>query len=47
MISKEFLVVKDYDGSKSLDEVDFSFILIWIQVARLPMGLMGSDEGDR
>jgi hypothetical protein len=30
MISKELLVVADFDGSKSLDEIDFSFIPIWI-----------------
>lgn len=40
MISKEVLVVADFDGTKSLDEIDFSFIPIWIRVARLPMGLM-------
>lgn len=28
MISKEALVVADFDGSKSLDEIDFSFISI-------------------
>ena len=40
MISKEFLVMADYDGSKSLDEIDFLTIPIWIRVAGLPMGLM-------
>lgn len=40
MISKELLVVTDFDETKSLDEVDFSIIPIWIRVERLPMGLM-------
>lgn len=40
MISKELLVVTEFDESKSLDEFDFSFIPIWIRVERLPMGMM-------
>jgi len=40
MISKELLAVTEFDESKSLDEVDFSFILIWMRVERLSMGLM-------
>jgi hypothetical protein len=40
MISKELLVVADFDGSKSLDEIDFSSIPSRIRVARLPVGLM-------
>lgn len=39
-ISKELLVVADFDGSKSIDEVEFSTIPIWIRVDRLPMGMM-------
>ena len=39
-ISKEVLVMADYDESKSIDEVEFTTIPIWIRVARLPMGLM-------
>jgi len=33
-------VVADFDGSKSLDEIDFSFIPIWPRISRLPMGMM-------
>lgn len=40
MLSNEVLVVSDFDRTKSLDEIDFSFIPIWVHVARLPMGLM-------
>lgn len=40
MISKELLVVVDFDGTKALDEIEFSSIPIWIQVERLPLGLM-------
>lgn len=40
MISKEVLVVAEFDESKSLDEIDFSFVPIWIRVERLPLGLM-------
>lgn len=40
MISRELLIVADFDGSKTLDEIIFSFIPIWVRVANLPMGLM-------
>jgi hypothetical protein len=40
MISKELLAVTEFDESKSLDEVDFSFIPTWLRVEHLPMGLM-------
>ncbi|CAD6228992.1 unnamed protein product [Miscanthus lutarioriparius] len=40
MISKELLVVTEFDEFKSLDEFEFSFILIWLRVERLPLGLM-------
>ncbi|CAD6258122.1 unnamed protein product [Miscanthus lutarioriparius] len=38
--ASELLVVADFDGSKSLDEIDFSFIPIWPRISRLPMGMM-------
>lgn len=40
MISKEVLDVIDFDSSKSLDKIDFSFVLIWIRIAQLTMGLL-------
>jgi hypothetical protein len=40
MISKELLVVTEFDESKSLEEFMFSFIPIWLRVERLPLGLM-------
>lgn len=54
MISKELLAVVEFDGSKSLDEIDFSYIPIWIWVEHLPLGLtnrsvartIGDDVGD-
>jgi hypothetical protein len=41
MIPNELLVVADFDGSKSLDELNFSFISIWIRVSRLPLKRIG------
>lgn len=40
MISKEVLVVVDFDEAESIDEIDFSFIPIWLWVELLPLGLM-------
>lgn len=43
MISKEILVVADFDVRKSIDEVEFTSVPIWIRVARLPMGMMNKE----
>ena len=40
MISKELLVVTEFDEAKSVDEFDFSVVPIWMRVERLPLGLM-------
>ena len=40
MVSHELLVVAIFDGSKTLDEIEFASIPIWVRVANLPMGLM-------
>ena len=40
MVSKELLVVVEFDESKALEEFDFSSIPIWMRVKRLPFGLM-------
>lgn len=40
MVSHELLVVANFDGSKTLDEIEFASIPIWVRVANLPMGLM-------
>lgn len=43
MISKEALVVEEFDGSKKVDEYDFATIPIWMRVERLPLGLMSRE----
>lgn len=43
MVSNELLVVADFDGSKTLDEIVFAYIPIWVRVGNLPMGLMNAD----
>ena len=40
MISKELLVVTEFDEAKLVDEFDFSVVPIWMRVERLPLGLM-------
>lgn len=42
VLSKELLVLADFDGSRALDEIEFSFILI--RVTKLPMGLMNKAQ---
>lgn len=40
MISKELLVVAEFDDSKCIDEFDFSSVSIWMRVERCPLCLM-------
>lgn len=45
-LSKELLVVTDLDESKTLDELEFSFTPIWVQVLQLPLGMMNSETAE-
>lgn len=42
MVSNELLVMAEFDGSKTLDEIVFAFIPIWIRVSNLPLGSMNA-----
>lgn len=39
---KELVVVADLDETKTLDELEFNFIPIWVQVSQLPLGMMNA-----
>ena len=43
MISKELMVMADVDRSKTLDEIMFVSIPIWVRIMNLPLGLMNKD----
>ena len=45
MISKELMVMADVDRSKTLDEIMFVSIPIWVRIMNLPLGLMNKDVG--
>ena len=45
MISKELMVMADMDRSKTLDEIMFVSIPIWVRIMNLPLGLMNKDVG--
>jgi hypothetical protein len=40
MFSKDLVVVADFDGEKTMDEVEFNFISIWVRVMKMPLSLM-------
>lgn len=46
MLSNDLLVMAEFDGSKTLEEIYFSFIPIWIWVTKLPLGLMSREAGE-
>jgi hypothetical protein len=31
---------------KTIDEVEFNFILVWVWITKMPLGLMNRAEGD-
>jgi hypothetical protein len=37
---KDLVVMVDFDESKTIEELVFSFIPIWIQVMKFPLGMM-------
>ncbi|KAF8723248.1 hypothetical protein HU200_021763 [Digitaria exilis] len=45
MFGKDFFVMVDYDETKTVQEMDFSFIPIWIWVSKLPLGMMNKTRG--
>ncbi|CAD6250955.1 unnamed protein product [Miscanthus lutarioriparius] len=45
MISKDLVVMVDFDESKTLDEMEFIYIPIWVRVSNLPFGMMDKETG--
>ena len=40
MFGKDLVVMEDYDAMKTIEEMDFSFIPIWVRIMKLPLGMM-------
>lgn len=45
MISKELLVVADVDRRKTLDEIEFVSVPIWVRIMNLSLGMMNKEAG--
>lgn len=45
MISMDLVVMADFDESKTLDEMEFNQILIWVHVSNLPLGMLDEEMG--
>ncbi|XP_039815069.1 uncharacterized protein LOC120677956 [Panicum virgatum] len=46
MFGKDLVMVIDYDETKTKEEMDFSFIPIWVRVLKLPLGMMKKATGE-
>jgi hypothetical protein len=46
MFGKDLVVMVDYEEEKTIEEMDFSFIPIWIRVLKLPLGMMNRATGE-
>jgi hypothetical protein len=40
MFGKDLVVMADFDGNKTIDEVVFAEIPIWVRIMKMPLGMM-------
>jgi hypothetical protein len=40
MFGKDLVVMTDFDGNKTIDEVVFADIPIWVRIMKMPLGMM-------
>lgn len=45
MLSRDLVVMVDFDGKKTVQEMSFFFIPIWIRVLKMPLGMMNACYG--
>jgi hypothetical protein len=46
MFGKELVVMVEYDGEKTLEEMEFAFIPIWVRISKIPFGMMNKATGE-
>uniref|UniRef100_K3YLC4 Uncharacterized protein n=1 Tax=Setaria italica TaxID=4555 RepID=K3YLC4_SETIT len=46
MFGKDLLVMVNYDETKTIEEMEFAFIPIWVRVTKLPFGMMNKPTGE-
>lgn len=45
MLSRDLVVMVNFDGKKTVEEMSFFFIPIWIRVLKIPLGMMNACYG--
>jgi hypothetical protein len=46
MLADEILVMVDLDESKSLDELEFNCVSIWVRISQIPIGMMNNTTSE-
>jgi hypothetical protein len=46
MFGKDLVVMVDYNAEKTLEELVFAFIPIWVRVSKMPFGMMNKATGE-
>jgi hypothetical protein len=46
MFGKDLVVMADFDESKSLEELEFIYIPIWLRISKLPFSMMNKTVGE-
>lgn len=46
MFGKDPVVMAEFDGQKTIDEIEFSSIPIWVRITKMPLGFMNKPAGE-
>ena len=46
MFRKDLVVMAEFDGAKTIDEIEFNSIPIWVRVLKMPLGLINKAAGE-
>jgi hypothetical protein len=46
MFGKDLVVMVEYEGEKTLEEMEFAFIPIWVRIFKMPFGMMNKATGE-
>lgn len=46
MFDKDLVIVAEYDGKKTIDEIEFTHIPIWVRITKMPLGFMNKTASE-
>ena len=46
VVGKDLIVVAEFDGSKTLEEINFTIVPFWVKILKVPLGMLGREAGE-